>query len=299
MKTVRFAPSPTGRFHLGNLRTAWISNRLARELGMHLWIRFEDIDAPRVLPGAAALQLEDMKAIGIEPDAPPEFQSANREYHHSTLKRAVDEGRAYPCTCSRREVELEIAGVSSAPHESDGPRPIYAGTCRERGRDATLAALKPGRKLVWRFHAPGSPAHDVPIARTDGESSLESFEPAYHWACALDDADPRRQHEWLVRAWDLEQATPIQRAIQAWLRGPDYVPPRVFHAALVTQPDGSRLEKRTRGVTLPEWIAQGSSTERLKRALEQSFPAFSLDGSDSMGEARRTLSVATLLEEAP
>src|SRR4051812_22191121 len=99
---VRFAPSPTGRFHVGNLRTAWISWSLARQLGEPWVLRFEDIDQPRVQAGAEARQLADLAALGMEPDAKL-VQSSFHARHRAVFDQAAAQGQLYACTCSRKD----------------------------------------------------------------------------------------------------------------------------------------------------------------------------------------------------
>ena len=309
MSTVRFAPSPTGRFHLGNLRTAWISHAVARRLDLGWWLRFEDIDTPRVIPGAMEGQLADMERLGLHArglNDGIEKQSERRRTHWRAFERAVSQGVAQPCICSRKEVEQELAGIASAPHDPNAP--IYAGTCMARGREATLALAgagpkeqNAGRTIAWRF---GS-RHTV-IARTRSADLASpescSFEPSYHWACALDDCNPALEHQILVRAWDLAGATPVQREIQAWAEGPEFVPPTVLHTALITQDDGHRLEKRTQGVTLDELIRSGwtieSLIEKLSRSFEEQLDWSTIDWTrrgQILGEKSRTLTLSTLL----
>src|SRR4051794_30272327 len=121
--SVRFAPSPTGAFHLGNLRTAWISRAWAKHLGLPWVVRFEDIDRPRVVYGAKEGQLSDMAALDLAPDEIVD-QSARMDRHWELLQQAVAEGQVYPCHCSRKEI---LAGLASAPH---GKEAIYDGRCR-------------------------------------------------------------------------------------------------------------------------------------------------------------------------
>lgn len=299
--TVRFAPSPTGRFHLGNLRTAWISHRMARELGLPWWVRFEDIDGPRVVPGAREQQLADLAQLGLTPDH-IEIQSQNIDLHWQVFLELLEAQVIFPCTCSRKEVQEELAVLASAPqttHATPSPfNTIYSGHCLTHPTVAPVAAAT--KPVAWRIRSSG-----VVIARTERLSlnySRESrqamrFEPAYHWACAIDDARNHPEHQILVRAWDLAQATPIQRKIQEHWRGPSYIPPAVFHTSLIVQNNGHRLEKRTQGITLPEWISSQNSITSLTQAFEASFsfpPPHSLERGSVSGEKLQSLSLADL-----
>ncbi|HLE01539.1 MAG TPA: glutamate--tRNA ligase family protein [Bdellovibrionota bacterium] len=269
---VRFAPSPTGRFHVGNLRTAWISHHLSRRLQLPWVVRFEDIDRPRVVQNAIELQTRDLWSLELRPDQ-VFVQSQNRERHWKIFLKAVSEGQVYPCFCSRKDVREAIQESASARH---GIEPVYSGACRKL---LNVSHSVSGSAAVgWRFKMENeSGALDPVIARTSGLKLLADadscgFVPAYHWACAIDDLDGECMV--LVRAWDLEHAVVFQRAVQEWLVKLERRVaglPAVFHCAVVTGALGERLEKRTKGVTLPELIAHGISAEALKKKFEASF----------------------------
>jgi glutamyl-tRNA synthetase len=269
MSGVRFAPSPTGELHVGNLRTAWISREWAAALGLPWVVRFEDIDRPRVVAGAQDRQLADMAQLGLHADR-VEVQSAFARRHWELFERARAEGRVYPCFCSRKEVQEALAAAASAPH---GEPPVYNGRCRERGGWPS-DYMNP--TLAWRFRGPDAGgAQDFIVARTDYRGIHEfgeaDFAPAYHWACAIDDFDGG--FALLVRAWDLGPVTEQHRIIHRWLGESEGARefPAVFHASLVTQPDGHRLEKRTRGVTLRELLARGLTPEAIVARFAASF----------------------------
>ena len=307
---VRFAPSPTGRFHVGNLRTAWVSREWAKKLSQPWVIRFEDIDAPRVLEGARETQLEDMRALGLEPDQVL-IQSAFRPRHWDAFRHGVISGRVYPCYCSRKEVREALEGSASAPHGSSA---IYSGRCRAlRGSRASIESQSQGLpSLGWRFALDDETgARDFIVARTgvvfDGQGMPEEreFVPAYHWACAVDDWDGN--YALLVRAVDLSEVVLQHRAIMAWLagvesgeseaQGGDTRFPSVFHTALVTADGGARLEKRTQGVVLPELLARGFSTRQIVENFSSSFPAAQFGNwaaAKVFGESRTAISLSEL-----
>lgn len=257
MAGVRFAPSPTGRFHVGNLRTAWVSHQIALALGEPWVVRFEDIDRERSLPGMQDLQLADLRSLGLEP-ARIEVQSTHEAFHRQQFDRARLEGRVYACICSRKDVAAALRGLASAPH---GPEAVYSGTCRKG-----VGALPPQRALAWRFRVDedSSGSSDFIVARACADGS--EFVPAYHWACALDDA--RAGYRALVRASDLIRASVPQRRIQSWWGG---TPPPIMHTSLVTAADGHRLEKRTAGVTWEELQEAGWTHLNLIRAFQRSW----------------------------
>jgi glutamyl-tRNA synthetase len=268
MAGVRFAPSPTGRFHLGNLRTAWVSWKLAQAHRLPWVVRFEDIDLPRVVSGAQEEQLADMRELGLVSDEVV-IQSTRRERHWELFQKAVAEGKVYPCVCSRKEIQSAIETLASAPHFALGSLPpVYSGKCR------SMTAKTSSQSMVgWRFKSDDpSGAHDTIIARTSAQVNASSFVPSYHWACAIDDLDGR--YDLLVRAADLGSATEIQRMIQRWICETEETElqlPAVFHTSLIVQNDGHRLEKRTAGVTLKELKACGWTIESILKKFEESF----------------------------
>ncbi len=287
---VRFAPSPTGNFHVGNFRTAWISREAAKALGLPWVVRFEDIDGPRVVAGARERQLEELVALGLVP-ARVELQSERLDRHRSLFEAASADGAVYPCACSRREAQEALAAAASAPH---GAEAVYSGRCRYRAPSLEERRRLPG--IAWRFRS-GDPSGsgDFIVARTEPDGG--AFAPAYHWACAIDDWDGG--YDLLVRAWDLESATGAQRQVMAWLRrreasGREY--PAVFHTALVTDDSGHRLEKRTRGVTLPELLAGGGTPETFQARFAATFTFCwsKLAPGAVFGEERRRMSLTDL-----
>jgi glutamyl-tRNA synthetase len=288
---VRFAPSPTGNFHLGNLRTAWISHWWARALGEPWIVRFEDIDKPRVLTGAQNSQLDDMAALGLKPDEIVN-QSARIERHQDLFRRAKSEGIVYPCYCSRAEILEATRGAASAPHSA---QPLYNGKCRP-GRDIPKNYKNPS--IAWRLKALNASGNqDAIIARTSPQQT--DFVPAYHWACAIDDYDGG--YSLLVRAWDLASAAKTQKLVFDWLSTIETPKtyPAIFHTSLVTQNDGHRLEKRTPNVTLKELAAQGTDIKAILNRFKASFekPNLELKWGKPWGEEKRELKLQELGQE--
>jgi len=289
---IRFAPSPTGKFHLGNLRTAWISWWIAKQFGNPWICRFEDIDGPRVLAGAIEDQLSDLKLLGMVPDQIL-IQSAFHGRHLELFRKAVKTRQVYPCFCSRKEVLDAMHAAASAPH---GELPVYHGKCRDLSELPEVVHPT----VTWRFRdeiADGK--NDFIIGRTDSVSCIDSFLPAYHWACAIDDYDGN--YSLLVRAWDLSPVVPLQRAIHRWLAAEFasiealQLAPAVFHTSLIVGNSGERLEKRSRGVTLAEMIEKGISPKMILEKFGASFstiPDFSPQAVG--GEQKRQLNITEL-----
>ena len=250
-------------------------------------------------------QLEDLACLGLYPDQ-IRVQSQARQRHWQVFRDAVRAGAVYPCFCSRKQVLEDLRQSASAPHSESHP---YSGRCRPPGSLDREPELPVGSTLAWRLRVSeeGSGKQDFLVARTRvvpapdlgglfAEENADSagFIPGYNWACAIDDADGG--YAWLVRAWDLAHVASQQRLVQRLLKGPDFAGPLIYHCALVTANDGTRLEKRTRGVTLPELQARGLSSGELTRRFARSFTDSSASRvSESGGEGRRSIPLSELV----
>jgi glutamyl-tRNA synthetase len=252
MTSGRFAPSPTGDLHLGNLRTALVAWLAARSSGRGFLIRMEDLDRERVVSGAAERQLTDLRALGLDWDGEVVHQSERLELYDAAIASLTRAGLTYPCFCTRRE----IREASSAPQGV--PVAAYAGTCREltdaerRARAATrppalrLAAGTGEVEVDDALH--GSYAgvvEDVVLRRNDGQV-------AYNLAVVVDDAD--QGVDQVVRGEDLLTATPTQAHLAHLLGLPR---PAYLHVPLALNPAGQRLAKRDGAVTLAELSEHG------------------------------------------
>jgi glutamyl-tRNA synthetase len=245
----RFAPSPTGELHLGNLRTALLAWLFARSEGGRFLVRMEDLDTARVRPGAAERQLGDLAAIGLDWDGEVVFQSDRIEHYEAAIAKLRAAGRVYECFCTR----AEIRAAASAPH---GPLPegAYPGTCL-RLSDAELEARRSsGRPPALRVRADAAQVsfEDRLLGRQEGV--VDDFvlrrndgAPAYNLAVVVDDAEQGIGE--VVRGADLVDSTPRQLFLTRLLGLPQ---PRHAHVPLVLGPDGARLAKRHGAVTLRE-----------------------------------------------
>jgi glutamyl-tRNA synthetase len=264
----RLAPSPTGAQHVGNARTyliAWLS---ARRHGGRVVLRIEDIDSPRVKPGADQEACADLRWLGLDWDAGPVVQSERLPLYQSALDRLKERGLVYPCTCTRTDVER----AASAPHlEHEGP--VYPGTCA--GRRAADADLLRGQSYCWRFRVPASSPsfHDgfrgptqIDLRTLGGDfvvwkaprpGTTEST-PAYQLAVVVDDAAQGVTE--VVRGDDLVPSTPRQLLLYEALELP---PPRFIHVPLVVGPDGRRLAKRHGDTRLSSLRQKGVRAEML------------------------------------
>jgi glutamyl-tRNA synthetase len=245
----RYAPSPTGPLHLGNLRTALLAWLFARSAGSEFLMRIEDLDAGRVRPEHEAGQLADLRAIGLDWDGDVVRQSQRSELYAAALER-LD---TYPCYCTR----AEIREAASAPHGAL-PEGAYPGTCRELSASERAEREVSGRPPALRVRAEGA-VDDFVVRRNDG-----AF--AYNLAVVVDDGD--QGIEEVVRGADLIETTPRQ----VWLAERLGLPvPHHVHVPLVLGPDGTRLAKRHGAVTLADRAALGEDADAVRGRLATSL----------------------------
>ncbi|WP_374942956.1 tRNA glutamyl-Q(34) synthetase GluQRS [Sphingomonas sp.] len=235
----RFAPSPTGRLHMGHAASAIRAHDFARARGGRFLLRIEDIDGTRSRPEHVATIREDLAWLGLDWDDLT-FQSDRLGLYAAALERLKETGVLYPCVCTR----ADIAAASLAPH---GPEPVYPGTCR--GKDCAMHAPHAWRidmaravpitgPLAWWDETAGTvrcealAQGDVVLARKDAPAS-------YHLAVTVDDAAQGVTD--VVRGVDLFSATHVHRLLQALLGLPT---PAYHHHTLLTGADGERLAKR-------------------------------------------------------
>lgn len=256
----RYAPSPTGPLHLGNLRTALLTWLHARQTGATLVLRIEDIDGPRCDPRWTTQILEDLAWLGLDWDEGPYIQSERSDIYQHALDQLVDAGLAYPCWCSRKE----IAEASSAPH---GATPVYPGTCRDLTIDEQQRrqAERPDRIPSWRFRIDGDPEVVVQdgiagelrqrVGTEVGDFVLKRADGlwAYQHAVVVDDLLMRITD--VVRGEDLLDSAP--RQVLLWqalapLLGVPLTPPAFWHVPLWLDESGHRMSKRDGSASLDE-----------------------------------------------
>lgn len=256
MPTGRYAPSPTGPLHVGNLRTALAAWLFARSDGARFLMRVDDLDISRVRPGVEEAQLADLTALGLDHDGPVVRQSERRGLYDEAIERLERDGRLYPCFCTR----AEIREAASAPH---GPLPegAYPGTCAALTATQRARRGRAGRPPALRLHAGAASitftdrlrgerhgvVDDLVVRRNDGA-------PAYNLAVVVDDADQGVGE--VVRGDDLLDTTPRQLLLADLLGLPR---PVHAHVPLVVAPDGQRLAKRHGAVTLADRVAAGET----------------------------------------
>lgn len=259
MATGRFAPSPTGELHLGNLRTALVAWLFARSAGDRFLVRMEDLDRAAVRVGAMDRQLADLAALGLDWDGPVLLQSTRAIAHRQALDDLTARGLTYPCYCSRREIREAVAAPHGLPADF-----AYPGTCRHLTPAEQARRAAEGRPPARRLRSPSGaagpaiesfddrivgpvsgPVTDVVLERGDGT-------PAYNLAVVVDDAFQAVGE--VVRGDDLLGTTPTQLHL-ATLLGFDR--PAHAHVPLALGPTGARLAKRDGSVTLADLAAEG------------------------------------------
>jgi glutamyl-Q tRNA(Asp) synthetase len=268
----RFAPSPTGRLHLGHAWSAVRSHDLARERGGRFLLRIEDIDPARSRAEHIAGIIEDLSWLGLSWDGAPVLQSERLALYQAALDRLKAMGLVYPCFCTR----ADITASAAAPHGPDGP--LYPGTCRALSagdREArcasephawrldTARAIAVAGPLAWydqgarRVVAEPEMHGDVVLARKDAPTS-------YHLAVTVDDAAQGVTD--VVRGEDLFAATHVHRLLQALL---ELRPPRYHHHAVLKGSDGHRLSKRSGAPTIAATREAGADPAMLLATLRE------------------------------
>ncbi|KNC19340.1 glutamyl-Q tRNA(Asp) ligase [Arthrobacter sp. RIT-PI-e] len=264
----RFAPTPSGQLHLGNLRTAVLAWLFARSTGRRFLIRVEDLD--RVRAGAEAEHLAELAALGLTPDSPVTRQSEQGERYDRALDHLRGRGLVYECFCTRRDV----AEAASAPHARTG---FYPGTCRdldEGERERRRALRAPALRLrsgvdSWSVTdllagRTEGPVDDLVLRRNDGVI-------AYNLAVVVDDAADGIDQ--VVRGDDLLDSAPRQAHLASLLGLPA---PAYAHVPLAVTGSGRRLAKRDGAVTLEDLAALGRTAPEV---LELLLTSLGLPGS--------------------
>jgi glutamyl-tRNA synthetase len=275
----RYAPSPTGVQHLGNLRTALLAWLMARSNGGKFILRIEDLDLPRVRPGSTTGIIEDLRWLGLDFDEGPGsgghfgpyFQSARQDLYRAAISRLRAGGLLYPCFCSR----AELARIASAP-QTPANGQHYPGTCLRLSAGQRRRLAAEGRAAALRFHVPdttltffdevagrqsSSPARggDFVVVRSDGVVS-------YQMAVVVDDA--LMSISQVVRGADLLTATFGQLALFAAL---GYRPPATYaHVPLLLDDTGARLAKRDLSAGLEAARAEGVTPDQILGRLAAS-----------------------------
>lgn len=264
----RYAPSPTGRLHLGNLRTALVAWLFARSTGDRFVLRFEDLDTDAVRSEHYGSQLADLAALGLDWDDEPLRQSEHLERYRAALEELVALDLVYPCFCSRKD----IREASQAPN---GPwsHAQYPGTCRHLSSAQRAERSAAGREPALRVRGDERPLSFDDVLCGPVEGVIDDFvvrrndgTPAYNLVVVLD--DDRQDVDLVVRADDLLSSTPRQLFIAELL---EITPPRHAHVPLVLNERGDRLAKRDGSVTLADRVEAGVTPQQVLSQLGSSL----------------------------
>ncbi|WP_181560535.1 MULTISPECIES: tRNA glutamyl-Q(34) synthetase GluQRS [Sphingobium] len=270
----RFAPSPTGRLHIGHGWSALQAHDFARENDGTFLLRIEDTDVTRCRPEFTEGIYEDLRWLGIGWDGLV-IQSARFDAYEEALDRLKATGVVYPCFCTRGDIARELAASLHAPHGADGP--LYPGTCRALSPDERAARIAAGDPHSWRLDMGAALARTGPLAWQDDFAGTVPVEPdalgdliikgrdrpaSYHLAVVVDDAAQGVTH--VIRGRDVFASTHAHRTLQALLGLPS---PRYRHHRLIVDAAGKRLAKRADGLSLAELRDQGLSGPALAEDL--------------------------------
>lgn len=246
----RFAPSPTGRMHLGNVYSALLSWLSARSQGGEWVLRIEDIDPQRSRPEYTEMIKDDLLWLGLDWDA-LYVQSERYDLYEQHLQRLTDMGITYPCYCTRADIM-----ATQAPHESDG-RVVYKGTCRQTSIDSALGEFERGlRKPSTRIIVPDQDItfqdvhygkHTVNLARHCGDFILRRADGAWAYQLAVVVDDALMEITEVVRGCDLLLSAPQQIFMHRLL---GYEPPAFCHLPLLCNKAGQRLSKRDKSLDM-------------------------------------------------
>lgn len=290
----RFAPSPTGTLHLGNLRTALVAWLFARSQRARFLVRMEDLDLGRVRERFYDEQLHDLAALGLDWDGEVVRQSRRTALYEDALATLRRQGLVYECWCTRAEVRE----AASAPHARELAEGAYPGTCLHLSAAARAERAASGRAPALRVHAAGARVafanglvgayagvvDDLVVRRNDG-----AF--AYNLAVVVDDAAQGVGE--VVRGADLLDSTPRQLWLAARLGLPA---PRYVHVPLMLGADGARLAKRHGAVTLAERVALGETPAAVRTRLAGSLGLCSPGDSPTLAQLVERFDAAPLRE---
>lgn len=257
----RFAPSPTGRMHAGNIFAALCAWIIAKGQDGSIVLRIEDLDRERSKPAYIDQVQRDFEALGLYWDEGPYFQSSRTEAYLEAYEKLENAGLIYPCFCTRADLH-----AASAPHQ--GQRSIYAGTCRglsEAERTQKAMAKAPAMRLnvpdeSVSFHDAIQGSCSMNLASECGDFIIRRFDGTYAYQLAVVVDDAEQGITSVVRGVDLLDSTPQQIYLQSLLclSHPEYA-----HVPLIVDEEGRRLAKRNRDAAFDELLAKHGSPKAI------------------------------------
>ncbi len=261
----RLAPSPTGALHLGNARTFLVNWALARQHGWRVVLRIEDLDTPRVKPGAIEQTIDTLRWLGLDWDRQAPLQSAEMEPYRAAMRRLARLGVVYPCTLTRAQIEAAASAPDEGTHEQRFPPELRPGsfvrgepTVFDREDVNWRLAVEPGA-IEFADGFAGPQSHDISATVGDFVVWTARGQPSYQLAVVVDDA--RQGVTEVVRGDDLLNSAARQITLYRLLGlGP---PPGYTHIPLVRGSDGRRLAKRHGDTRLTHYRESGIPPERV------------------------------------
>lgn len=276
MLTTRFAPSPSGKLHLGHLLAAGVARRLADAHGGKCLLRMEDIDLSRCSREYADGIVTDLAWMGLHFDGEPVFQSERFPLYETALNKLADMGVLYPCFCTRKRIAAELERLMEAPQgEKIDP---YPGMCRDLSEDERQSRLEKGMPYSWRLDCRRAADVTGMLEWEDMRRGIQRFHPevvgdvilsrkdcmaSYHLCVVTDDAAQGVTH--VTRGEDLFEATHVHRLLQELLGLPV---PTWLHHGLVRDGEGVRLAKRNRSLSLADMREEGVSPSEIWRQID-------------------------------
>ncbi len=264
-RRTRLAPSPTGALHLGNARTFLVNWALARQNSWHIVLRVDDLDGPRIKPGADRQAIELLAWIGVDWDEGPYYQTARVAHYRAALERLRRSGRIYPCECNRSEIQA----AQSAPHAGEHEL-RYPGCCRPAQPTSVSIEHLDRERVAWRFRVPDGPivVHDQfageyqgHVQRDVGDFVIATKQGTASYQLAVVVDDVHQQIDCVIRGDDLLPSTPRQQLLYDAL---DFAPrPEYWHLPLVVGDDGRRLAKRHGDSRILHYRHVGVTPERI------------------------------------
>jgi glutamyl-Q tRNA(Asp) synthetase len=271
----RFAPSPTGRLHLGHAYSALFAEAQARAAGGRFLLRIEDIDPGRCRAEFIDGIFEDLAWLGLSWEQPVRRQSQHLDDYRAALGRLDALGLLYPCFCTRKDIAEEVARAGHAPHGPDGV--LYPGLCRSLPAAERAARMAAGLPYALRLDMSAAIAHAGDLYWQDRAAGIQRATPevfgdvvlarkdtptSYHLAVTVDDAI--QGVTLITRGEDLFAATHVHRLLQALLALPV---PEYLHHRLLTDERGRRYAKRDLGLTLQSLRLSGATPQEIRATV--------------------------------
>ena len=274
--TTRFAPSPSGLLHLGHAFSALFAEAQAKLRDGQFLLRIEDIDLGRCKLEFETAIFEDLTWLGLEWDEKRVFRQSDGLARYDQFLHLLEESDLiYPCFCTRKEIQEEVANSPRAPHGPDGV--LYPGICKSLSRAEQQERMESGRPYALRIHMDRAAKLTGPLSFTDLELGRIAVEPqscgdivlarkdvrtSYHLSVTIDDA--LSQVNLVTRGEDLLHATHVHRVLQTLFGFPE---PRYLHHPLLTDENGKRFAKRDKALTLQALREAGTDPNDLRRQL--------------------------------